>query len=269
MKDLVSVIIPVYNGEKTIEKAIASVQSQSYTALQIIVIDDCSQDGTYKIVEALAKEDERIILIKNKVNLGVATSRNNGCKLVTGKYIAFLDSDDLWYPQKIELQLEYLNKTKAHLCYTSYEMVEKNSQDSIRYKVANKVDYKSLLKENIICCSSVLLERRLMEQNPFVSQYFHEDFILWLTILKQGYQAVGISQCLVIYQKGGRSADKVNAMKNRWRIYRSYEQLSTLKSIYYFMWYAINGIKKYYLTKMKYKVSIAKEQPKQYGTKNT
>lgn len=255
MQDLVSVIIPVYNGENTIENAICSVQQQTYSNLQIIVVDDCSSDNTYKIVERLAEKDQRIKLLGNKSNMGVSVSRNRGCNEAIGEYIAFLDSDDIWYSKKIERQLESLKMNKADFCYTSYEIMEKDSKSiMIKYKVAEKVNYKALLKENFICCSSVLIKTDIMKKNPFISQYFHEDFILWLTLLKQGYIAVGVSEYLVTYRKGGRSANKVNAVRNRWKIYIGYEHLNILMAIYYFIWYAINGVKKYYLIELKNKV---------------
>lgn len=249
MYKLVSIIIPVYNGEKTIQKTIQSVLSQSYSNIEIILVDDCSTDNTIKVITQLTQKDNRIHFFQNTQNRGVAHTRNFACSVATGDYLAFLDSDDLWHKEKLAKQLNYMQKTKADICYTAYNMIDKEDRLLSNRFVPSTLTYTDLLKENSILCSSVLLNRKILPREPFSTSFFHEDFILWLTLLKQNCKAVGLNENLVTYRTGGRSADKRNAMKYRWFIYRKQEHLSLFQSAYYFAWYALNGIKKYYLKK--------------------
>lgn len=250
MKDLVSIIIPVYNGEETIERAVRSVAVQTYNNLQILIVDDCSTDNTSNIIKRMAEEDSRIHYHINSKNLGVSATRNLACNLAQGDYIAFLDSDDEWYPEKLQLQLQHINEFKADVCYTAYEIVENNTKDILRrYMIPHQVKYKDLLKENVICCSTVLLKKDILKNDPFTKGYFHEDFVLWLELLRKGSKAVGLQQYLVRYARGGRSSNKINAMYNRWKVYRKCEGLNLFNTIYYFSFYAVNGIRKYYIHK--------------------
>lgn len=246
MTNLVSVIIPVYNSSKTIEKTIESVLSQSYADFEIIIIDDCSTDNSFEIIQELSKNDNRIILYRNQKNLGVAKTRNVGISMAKGEFISFLDSDDIWKSSKLEKQLEYIKQKNVDICYTSYEMVNNNETDSVIRMVPKEISYKGLLKENVICCSTAIVKSELLQKHPFETEFFHEDFVLWLKLLRCGCKAVGLQESLVIYRKGGRSSDKLKACKNRWIVYRKSEKLSLISSIYYFISYAINGIKKYY-----------------------
>lgn len=248
MSDLISVIIPVYNSEETIERTIQSVLSQTYTHLQIIIVDDCSKDQSVHLIKRMAQEDARIEYYVNSKNQGVSQTRNFACSKAKGKYIAFLDSDDEWYVEKLQLQLSYLKQFEADMCYTAYEMIEKsNHLVCKRCSVPSQITYKELLKENVICCSTLLLKKELLDQRPFREEYFHEDFILWLQLLKKGAKATGLQEYLVAYTKGGRSSDKVNAMYYRWQIYRKVEQLPIISALYYFIFYGINGVRKYYI----------------------
>lgn len=246
MQEIVSVIIPVYNGEQTIKRAITSVLAQTYRHFEMIIVDDHSTDQTATIVSRLAKNDPRIKYYRNEKNKGVAETRNFGYSKASGEYIAFLDSDDEWKPRKLELQLLYIEETQSDLCFTAYEMIDRSKSKVCKIDIPTKIDYRSLLKENVICCSTVLLKSKWLEESCFRADYFHEDFILWLELLKNGIKAVGLEECLVRYSQGGRSADKLNAMKYRWLIYRRCESLGVISSIYYFLYYGVNGIKKYY-----------------------
>lgn len=247
MQDIVSVIIPVYNGEKTIENAVRSALAQTYIYIEIIVVDDCSNDRTPLIMKQLVELDPRVIYWKNKENKGVAATRNFGISRAQGRYIAFLDSDDEWYPQKLETQIRFMQKNEVDICYSAYLMINKQTNSSKRREVPAKVEYRDLLRENTICCSTVILRKEMALKHPFREEFFHEDFILWLELLKKGYKAMGINQILVNYHTGGRSADKINAIYYRWLIYRRCEKMDILHSLYYFIFYGINGIKKYYL----------------------
>ena len=245
MKPEVSVIIPAYNSEKTIERAIRSALDQVNVEVELIVVNDCSSDETYHIIKGLAEIDERIKLYSNNQNLGVAQTRNIGCSHAKGKYIAFLDSDDFWELDKLNTQLEVMKSEHAQLSYTSYGIIRDNNKNKFTvYQVPTKIVYQQLLKENVIGCSTVVVESSLMRAHVFQTDYFHEDYALWLELLRTGCIAAGINRPLAYYRKGGRSANKLKAAKNRYVIYRRLEKLSIVQSLYYMAHYLIAGILK-------------------------
>lgn len=249
---MISVILAVYNGEKTIENTIKSVLNQTYKDLELIVVDDCSKDITYSLLRSFAENDSRIHVLKNEKNLGAAQSRNTGIAQAKGEYIAFIDADDCWDKDKIEKQILALQNRNAHLCYTASRIFDENSNVLNSHKhVPTTISYRGLLKENIIVCSSVILRRDILPNNPFNGEYFHEDFVLWLSLLKNGCKAVGIDEALVTYRLGGRSSNKQNAMKYRWKIYRQCEGFGFLKSLWYFYFYALSGIRNTLRLKMR------------------
>ncbi|MEA5010990.1 MAG: glycosyltransferase family 2 protein [Angelakisella sp.] len=246
MKPEVSVIIPAYNCEKTIEKTISSALGQVNVDVELIVVNDYSTDRTYEVVENLAKTDARIKFYSNNQNLGVAQTRNIGCSHATGKYIAFLDADDFWEMEKLDIQLAYMKNKHAQLSYTSYCIIKGDKNNNYTsYRVPAKIAYKQLLKENVIGCSTVVLESTLMKLHMFRSDFFHEDYALWLEILRAGYTAIGVNIPLVYYRKGGRSSNKLKAAKNRYIIYRRLEKLPITHSLYYMVHYLVAGILKY------------------------
>lgn len=246
MDPMVSVIVPAFNCEQTILATLFSALSQTVTAIEIIVVDDGSHDQTYELVRQLALKERRIRLYRNPQNHGVSQTRNNGCHYARGNYIAFLDSDDQWESDKLEKQLLALESTGADISYTSYYIVSDNR--SRLYKVPSTTSYRDLLKENIIGCSTMVLRSELMKTHAFSPAFFHEDYALWLTFLREGYKAIGVEDALVHYRTGGRSSDKLKAAKNRWMIYRKHENLKVTASLYYFLVYFLSGVKKHLLS---------------------
>lgn len=245
---LVSVIMPAYNAARFIEEAIRSVMAQTMTNWELLVIDDGSSDETARIAEALAAEDGRIRFLRNKENMGVARTRNRGFDLCRGSYVALLDSDDVWYPEKLERQLECLRREDGELCYCSYAIVDAQGCPSRRdYIVPERVDFEGLLRENVIGCSTVLMKRGLLQDRRFRTDFYHEDYVLWLTLLQAGHRAVGCTQPLVKWRLivDSRSFDKRKAARNRWRIYRGCFELPLGKSLRAFTAYAVASMKKY------------------------
>ena len=246
---LVSVIIPVFNGERYIEQAVRSVMNQTYEKWELFVIDDGSSDSTCDIVRRLAQEDSRIQLLCNAENMGAAKTRNRGLELSSGEYAAFIDSDDRWHPEKLMLQLRRLTEEKADLVYTSYAIVDGEGKSCRKdYIVPENISFDELLEENRIGCSTVMLTAELAGKYRFIPDYYHEDYCLWLEILRDGYKAVGCSEVLVDwrYIQNSRSFDKKKSAKNRWRIYREHLKFPVVKSAGLFIKYMIRGIRKYY-----------------------
>ncbi len=252
LKPMVSVIMPAYNASKFIAKSIKSVQAQTFTNWELIVIDDCSHDETVQLVSKLASDDPRIRLHCNTQNIGVAKTRNYALELCQGEYVAFLDSDDIWHRDKIERQLECFQQTGASLVYTSYAIVDSDGKKQCDdFIVPSSISFADMLKENIIGCSTVMFRKELAKRSRFAEDFYHEDYVLWLQLLHAGCKMAGIEQVLVDYyfHKDSKSANKFNSAKKRWQIYRTYLGLSLVKSSWYFVHYAFAGLKKYKSTK--------------------
>ena len=247
-KPLVSIVMPVYNAEHLIAAAIRSVQAQTVQDWELLVIDGCSQDKTADIVARISRGDARIRLAWNEKHSSVAQSRNKGLSMCQGKYVAFLDSDDVWYPDKLEKQIACLEENDADLVYSSYAIVDHAGKQQCRnYIVPRTVSYEQLLQENVIGCSTVLLRRHCVEENRFDESIFHEDYALWLKLLHSGCKAVGVTEVLVdyFYHTDSKAGNKWNAAKHRWEIYHRYLKLPLRDSLRYFCQYAASGLRKY------------------------
>ncbi len=248
MEITVSVIMPAYNAGKYIEEAIRSVMAQTLTDWELLVLDDGSTDDTCALAAALAAEDPRIRLLPNERNMGVARTRNRGFDLCRGRYVALLDSDDVWLPEKLERQIALLEKTGADFTYCSYAIMdEKGDRAKADYLVPEQVSFESLLRENCIGCSAVLLRRECLREHRFTPDFYHEDYVLWLELTRAGFRGVGCTQVLARwrYIAGSRSFDKKNAAMNRWRIYRDCLKLPLWKSAWVFCGYVTASLKKY------------------------
>jgi teichuronic acid biosynthesis glycosyltransferase TuaG len=248
-KIMVSVIIPAYNNEVFLVSAVESVLNQTYQDFEIIIIDDKSDDNTLLCAKTFSERDNRVKVISNPENLGVVQSRNKGFASATGEFIAFLDSDDLWMPEKLEKQIKQMEQKQLGLCYTAYSIINADGEQIGKtYHVPRAVTLNDLLKENVIGCSSVVIRHSSTERIKMREGYAHEDYVMWLELLNTGIIAGGIDEPLMLYRKTeqGRSFNKVNAAKGRFHIYRDFLGMSQPKSIYYFIIYAFNGLKKHF-----------------------
>ena len=248
MNQLVTVIMPAYNAAATIEASIRSVMGQTYSHWRLLVLDDGSADDTCAIVTDLAEEDERITLVRNPQNMGVAKTRNRGLDLCTEGCVAFLDSDDLWHPDKLTRQMNKMVEQNADLVYSSYGIIDSDGKPCRNaYRVPETADLNRMLKENVVGCSAALISESIAREYRFNPAFYHEDYCLWLKILQDGHKAVGCTEVLMNWRLacGSRSFDKRNGARNRWRIYRQQMGLSLLKSATAFVSYAINGLRKY------------------------
>ena len=251
MNNKVSVIIPVFNMQSYIKETIISVQKQTYENYEIIIINDASYDNTMKIVSEMAAEDSRIHIYNLNRNFGAAYARNFGIQKAKGDWIAFLDGDDLWVPTKLEKQLNLSEITQGEFIFTGSKFIdEKGKTLKGILKVPFEVKYKALLKQNIISCSSVLIKRKILNSFQMEEGKFHEDFLLWLKILKQGYTAYGVDQPLLIYRisKKSKSGNKMKAAYMTFNVYKKMG-LNFAEILYYWLNYALRSLCKYRMLK--------------------
>lgn len=244
----VSVVMPAYNAAAYIEEAIRSVMSQTYSAWRLLVLDDGSSDSTVEIIQRLAEEDPRIILFRNEENLGAARTRNRGLDLCGEGYVAFLDSDDRWHSEKLAVQVALAEQTGVDIVYTSYAIIDTDGCPCRQpYVVPEHTNFNHMLRENVIGCSAVLLSPQAARTYRFSLDFYHEDYCLWLDMLRDGCRAEGSAQVLTEWRlvNGSRSYDKKNGVRQRWRIYREHLHLPLGKSVISFIGYAFNGVKKY------------------------
>jgi len=228
----VSIIMPVNNASGTIRDAVDSVLRQTYRNYELIIVEDCSEDDSLSIARGYERTDSRIRVIENPVNKGVASSRNTGIQAADGDYIAFLDSDDIWLENKLERQVGLLEKTKAQFTCSSYDFIDEANRPLLRpHLVPDVINYQTILKEH-----------------PFRSDYLHEDYVLWLELFRMPIQIKTDRLVLTHYRlmKGSRSHNKLRAAASRWRIYREYLEMDIFRSLFYFLQYSVNGVKKYY-----------------------
>ena len=236
-----------YNAAKTIDPAIRSVSAQTYTDWELIVVNDCSKDDTARIVAEFAKKDPRIKLINNETNKGVSLTRKKALDAATGDWIAVLDSDDMWAPDKLEKQMQLANDKNAELVFTGSGFID-NDGNPIKWQlhVPPLLSYRELLKQNLVSNSSVLVKKELYERFYAVGDDMHEDFAVWLGITKTGRQAFGIDEPLLIYRlaKSSKSSNKLKSAKMNWNTYR-YIGLDPFTALYYMCCYTVRGLKKY------------------------
>lgn len=245
IKPLCSIIMPSFQASSFIEKSIQSIQNQTFTDWELIIIDDASHDGTVEFINnCFVEQDARISLIELEQNSGAAVARNRGIEVARGRYIAFLDSDDVWLPQKLEKQLRLMQQNEYTLTFTAYDKVSQKG-DALGYVgVPEKVNYRQLLKSNVIGCSTAIYDTALIGKVYMPLLRKRQDFGLWLRILKKVDYAVGLNEPLTIYmiRQGSVSSNKKSAAKYNWILYREIENLGVIESCYYFLHYAIRGV---------------------------
>jgi glycosyltransferase involved in cell wall biosynthesis len=241
---IVTVITPSYNSSAFIGVTIESVLTQSFTDLEMIIVDDCSTDNSVEFIESYAKKDSRVKLIKLAENSGAAIARNTAIKAANGRYIAFLDSDDLWSENKLEYQLKYMQENDIAFSYAAYNKIDDNGNFIGRVGVPEKVSYSDLLKVCSIGCLTAMYDSKKLGKvyMPIIRK--RQDLGLWLRILTDIPFAYSCPGTLAEYRvRGGSiSANKKNAALYTWKLYRDVEKLNLFKASYYFSRYAINGV---------------------------
>ncbi len=247
MNNLVSIITPSYNSKRFIKDTIDSILAQTYQNWEMIVVDDCSKDDSATYIKELIKDEERIKLITLEKNVGAAEARNKALAVANGRYIAFLDSDDLWLPEKLEKQLEFMQKNDYAFTFTSYVPMSENATEEYSViSVPLEIDYSGYCKNTIIGCLTVIIDKEKTGDFRMPNIKSSHDMALWLLIMKRGFKAYGLNEVLAKYRlvSTSNTAKKYKAVADVWKVYREIEKLSLIKSSWYFMHYIFNAIKK-------------------------
>ncbi|MFP5520393.1 MAG: glycosyltransferase family 2 protein [Bdellovibrionia bacterium] len=241
----VSVIMPTFNSEKTVYQAVMSVLLQTYQDLELIIVDDGSKDSTCEVINSI--KDSRIITIKNVNNIGAAASRNRGIDAAKGRFIAFLDADDLWEPFKLELQISKMIESESPFCFSAYKVIDSQSKVVGHFTPPLVISYNSLLYGNVIGCLTAVYDREYFGTVKFPLLRKRQDFALWLALLKRCYTVAGLSNQTACYRKSQNSlsSNKIGVIPYQWAIYREIEGYSRLLSAWYFFRYLSSGLIKH------------------------
>jgi teichuronic acid biosynthesis glycosyltransferase TuaG len=244
----VSVVIPVYNLALFIRQTLESVLAQTYRDLEVLVVDDGSTDGSRDVVRAVAAQDARVRLIESAVNGGPGVARNRGIESAHGRYIAFLDGDDLWYPDKLEKQLALMKSTGAAFCFTSYRITDAENRPLSVFEVPATVGYAQLLRKNVISCSTAIYDTDKYGKVYMPPIRKRQDLALWLQLTRGGLLAHSVQEPLATYRLRGDSLsrNKLSAAWHTWKLYRDVEKLPLWYSVRCFVEYAFQGVRKYY-----------------------
>lgn len=244
---MISIITPSYNSQAFIGMAIDSVLSQTYSNWELIIVDDCSTDNSADIIQNYVQKDCRIKYFRTDRPSGSPTlPRNIGIKHAAGRHIAFLDSDDAWLPDKLEKQVKLLEDERVAIAFSDYEkMSEEGERNNRVIKAPKEVNYKQLLRGNVIGCLTAVYDTSKVGKMYFIP-HTHEDYILWLSILKKGFVAVntGTVEALYRVRRHSVSSNKWRVLSWQWDIYRNVEKVGLLKAMYYFAHYAYKAYRK-------------------------
>ena len=242
----VSIIMAAYNAELYIEQTICSILKQNYINWELFIVDDCSTDSTLKIIEDFAINDSRINILRCSKNSGQAHARNIGIKNATGKYITFIDSDDIWKDKFLERMINFMENNGYDVAFSGFERMNEDLKKSYGVlSVPNSITYYHLLKNNYMSCLTTIYNKESLGKIYFEEDYKHEDHILWINILKNYVdRAYGFNESLAIYRirSNSVSRNKIRSAKWKWLIYRKYLKFNLLLSSYYFIIYCINGM---------------------------
>ena len=244
---LVSVIMPCYNMASYISDSIKSVISQTYPQWELLIVDDASTDNTVDIIESYSQSDPRIRCAIKKHNSGIADTRNQCIQMAQGQFLAFLDADDIWHPEKLEKQLRFMIEKNVGFSYSTYDWIDEEGKTLNKFiNTIGNLDYETYLRNTIIGCSTVMVDRKIVGEVVVPKFRTSEDTATWLDILKKGFLAYAIDEPLVSYRirRKSASSNKIKASIDLWKVYRRHEKLPFFKAMRCFACYAFHAIKK-------------------------
>lgn len=244
----ISIITPSFNCSRYIRKTIESVVGQTEPDWEMIIIDDASTDNSIQVIKDAIKDEPRIKLIELSENLGTAQARNMGLEYSSGRYIAFLDSDDIWYKDKLQLQIKFMSLNSYPISFTSYRLIDEHGNDKNHcIHVVESLNKERYLKNTIIGLSTSIIDTKFVRNNfKFLDIRTRQDTSLWITLLGEGHLAYGLDIVLAQYRVHSKSisSNRIKAAKQVWNLYYNIHKLGFLSSIYYFTYYSLNAIKK-------------------------
>ena len=249
MEEMVSIIVPVYRAQAYIAETIAMVRKQTYHNWELILVDDASPDDSAKLIQSMIDEKdtetERIRLIRKEKNDGAAKARNTGIALAQGRYIAFLDADDIWFPDKLEKELAFMKQKQAGFAFTAYEFGDENANGTGKtVTVPEQLTYRKALSRTVIFTTTVIFDTKVIPEELIrMPEVESEDTATWWKILRAGYIAYGLNEVLAIYRRPEKSlsSNKFTAMRRIWNLYRKEEKLTLPDSIFCFCLWAIRA----------------------------
>ncbi len=245
-----SIVMPLYNAESYVGQAIESVLAQTFGDWELVVVDDASTDASREVASAYA-DDPRISLVCHEANQGAGATRDSAVVRARGRYIAYLDADDYWYPAKLQRQLAFMAEKRAPLCFTAYETVSEQGSHWNTVAVPERLDYRGFMRNTITCGHTMMADTQLINKKwllvpPVECDDFPEDLAVWLNVLKRGLSAYGLNEVLACNRKhaGSRSANKFHAVKRTFNQYRYNERLGVMETANCMFWQVAHAVLK-------------------------
>ncbi|MBO6208544.1 MAG: glycosyltransferase family 2 protein [Lachnospiraceae bacterium] len=242
----VSIVIPVHNAEQYIEQTVRSVEAQTEQDFELLLVEDGSNDASAQILKKLAAEDVRIRVLVNGEPHGACHARNCGIREAKGRYLAFLDADDLWLPEKLAKSLAYMKEKDGAFVFTAYEFGDREANGTGKIvHVPEHLTYRQALPRTVIFTSTVVFDlTRLRKEQIYMPEITSEDTATWWNILRSGVTAYGLDENLVTYRRAGKSlsSNKLEAIRRIWILYRKNEKLGILPSLYYLCGWAVRAV---------------------------
>ena len=249
IEGLVSVIIPVYNAEEVIGKTLKSVFDQTYPKIETILVDDFSSDDSERIIRDIADDHPEIVYFRQPQNLGAGAARNKALELARGQFVAFLDADDLWHPEKTYKQITLMSEMNAAFSYTAIEMIDQEGKVIKKKRnVKETIDYRFLLKNTMIATSTVIIDRSVLGDFRMPLRRGGQDYATWLTLLRGGTIAYGINEALGQYRVGNKDSlagKKRKSLQQVWEIQTKQESIKKPLALINLFCFAFNALKKY------------------------
>ena len=244
MSCVVSVVMPCFNSSRFISESIESVLAQTFSDWELIIVDDCSTDNSVEVVQSFVARDSRIKLIQLAENSGAAVARNAAIEAAQGRYIAFLDSDDLWDADFLDKSIDLLRRSDISFIFSGYKKIDAKGVVFEEFGVPDKISYKELLKGTPISCLTAIIDTQYFGKQFMPVNTKREDYAYWLKLLKLTDFAYGYNFKKASYRvyEGQSSANKLDMAKENWRLYREVEGLNLIKASYYFSHYAVRGL---------------------------
>lgn len=248
MKEKVSIITATFNSENEVLHTYYSLLEQTYGNWEWLVTDDCSSDSTLDILSDIAAKDSRVSVFSNNTNYGAAVSRNKSLLSASGDFIAFVDSDDLWKDNKLELQVRFMQDNGVDFSFTAYELIDEQGREKgVKVDACQEgpMGYRDMLKKKAtLGCSTVMLRRSKFNDLQMPLLRTGQDYATWLTILKAGHYAYCLNSVLTQYRirANSISRNKFKKARRQWQIYRNVENINFFSSIYYFCFYAYRAV---------------------------